>query len=286
MSLNLLNIKQYPAPAKEYHKEVYPKKQIVIHHTASGGNSKGDMDYLNTDSQGAVNVAYFIDRDGTIWQAFDDKYYSAHLGVPASTFTKFKVNNNSLGLHKSSVAIELDNWGWLSLKDGKYLTYTGAEVKPENVITYPNGFLGYKHYEKYYAPQLTSLKELLEYLGAKYNIDLTYKPEMWSVTAKALKGDNGVWTHVSYRESGKWDCHPDPKLIETLKSLTTANPKVQTKVTTSDLNLREGRGTQFKIVSTLPKGTEVNVLDVEGTWAHIFVCNSKLLGYVSTNYLK
>lgn len=35
MSLNLLNIKQYPAPAKEYHKEVYPKKQIVIHHTSA-----------------------------------------------------------------------------------------------------------------------------------------------------------------------------------------------------------------------------------------------------------
>lgn len=219
MALDISKIKQYPAPEKEYFKDIVTKQQIVIHHTASGGNSKGDMDYLNNDNQGAVNCAFFIDRDGTIWQAFSSKYWSHHLGVPVSTFSKFKVNNTSTNLHKASIAIELDSWGYLSKKNDKYYSYANVEVKPENVITYEKGFLGQKYYEKYYDDQLKSLKDLLEYLCDTYKISKDYKCNMWEVSADALSGKNGIYTHVSYRESGKWDCHPQKELIEILKTL-------------------------------------------------------------------
>lgn len=219
MALDISKIKQYSAPEKEYYKDIHTKQQIVIHHTASGGNSKGDMDYLNTDTQGAVNVAFFIDRDGTIWQAFSSKYWSNHLGVPASTFTKFKVNNSSANLHKASVAIELDSWGYLTKKGDKFFTYANTEVKAENVITYEKPFLGQKYFEKYYTPQLEALKDLLIYLCDTYKISKEYNCEMWEVSANALSGKNGIYTHVSYRESGKWDCHPDPQLIKVLQEL-------------------------------------------------------------------
>lgn len=217
--LDLKSIKWYGAPVKEYHTELFPKEQVTVHHTASGGNSKGDMDYLNSDSQGAVNVPFFIDRDGPIWQAFSSKYWAAHLGVPQSTFTKFKVNNTVLKLHQRSIPIELDNWGYLSKHGDKFLSYAGTEVKPENVITYPEGFLGQKYYERYYPAQLKSLKDLLIYLCDTYGISKEYQCDMWAVSANALAGKNGIWTHISYRESGKWDCHPDPALIEMLQSL-------------------------------------------------------------------
>ena len=217
--LDINKIKQYQAPSKEFHTEIFNKEQIVIHHTASGGNSKGDMDYLNGDSQGAVNVAFFIDRDGTIWQAFSSKYYAAHLGVPQSTFTKFKVNNNVSNLHKHSIAIELDSWGYLTKKGDKYYSYANVEVKAENVITYPAGFLGQKYYEKYYDLQLSALKDLLIYLCDTYKISKEYQCDMWKVSPNALSGKNGIYTHISYRESGKWDCHPDPKLIKILEEL-------------------------------------------------------------------
>lgn len=213
----------YPAPEKEYHKEIFTKKQIVIHHTASGGNSKGDMDYLNGDNQGAVNVPFFIDRDGQIWQAFSSKYYAAHLGIPTSTFKKFNVNNTCLDLHKKSIAIELDSWGYLTLKNEKYYSWSGEQVKAENVVTYPEGYLGQKYYEKYYSKQLESLKKLLIYLCETYNISKEYNCDMWKVSANALSGKNGIWTHTSYRESGKWDCHPQLELIEMLKSLKDGN---------------------------------------------------------------
>lgn len=230
--LDISKIKQYPAPTKEYHQEIFPKKQIVLHHTASGGNSKGDMDYLNNDNQGAVNVSFFIDRDGTIWQAFSSRFYAAHLGVPTSTFKKFNVNNTVLDLHRKSIGIELDNWGWLEqggftngagkfiAKDkNKFYSYTGEEIPQEKVIIYSGGFLGKKFYETYYTAQINALKDLLVYLCKTYGIDKTYNENMWEVSKDALSGKNGIWTHVSYRESGKWDCHPYPELIVMLKSL-------------------------------------------------------------------
>lgn len=216
--LDISKIVQCPAPESEYHKVVHPKKQIVIHHTASGGNSLGDIEYLN-NQVGKVHTAFFIDRDGKIYQVFSSKYYAAHLGVPTSTFTKFKVNNTVDSLHKQSIAIELDSWGYLTLKGGKYYSYANVEVKAENVVTYPNGFLGQKYYEKYYTPQLEAMKDLLIYLCDTYEISKEYQCDMWTVSANALAGKNGIYTHISYRETGKWDTHPMPELIETLNNL-------------------------------------------------------------------
>lgn len=216
--LDLKKIKWYAAPDKEYYKEVFPKVQAVVHHTASGGNSMGDIDYLNK-KDGKVHVALWIDRDGQIWQAFSTKYHAPHLGTPTSTFKKFKVNNTVEALHKCSVGIEMDSWGYLTKKGDKFYAYTGAEVKPENVITYPEGFLGQKYYEKYYEPQLKALKDILEYLCDTYDIAREYQCDMWAVSANALAGKSGIFTHISYREDGKWDCHPQKELINVLKSI-------------------------------------------------------------------
>lgn len=66
-------------------------------------------------------------------------------------------------------------------------------------------------------------------------------------------------------------------------------PKVNiltSKFTTSDLNIRETGKATGKLVSVLPKGTEVNVLQESEGWSNVFVCKSKLIGWVSSKYLK
>lgn len=233
MKVNIEDLKIIwtPAPESEYHKVAFPKNQIYIHHTASGGNSLGDINYLN-NLPGKVHTAFFIDRDGKLYQTFSSKFWAPHLGVPTSTFTKFKVKNTVEALHQKSIAIELDSYGYLEKggftnnkrvfvkKDAnKFYAWTGEEIKAENVITYPNKFLGQMYYEKYYTPQLQSLKLLLHYLCNTFSISKDYNENMWGVSADALRGKNGIWTHISVRESGKWDCHSDPKLIEMLKNL-------------------------------------------------------------------
>ncbi|WP_432712589.1 glycoside hydrolase family protein [Pedobacter sp.] len=61
---------------------------------------------------------------------------------------------------------------------------------------------------------------------------------------------------------------------------------VKAKYTSSDLNLRESPSTAAKIITVLPKGTEVNVLTENNGWAQVLICNNKLTGYVSAQYLK
>lgn len=56
--------------------------------------------------------------------------------------------------------------------------------------------------------------------------------------------------------------------------------------TTADLHLREGAGTQFKSLSVLPKGTEVNILSRSSGWIEVFVCQFKIKGWVSGKYVE
>lgn len=62
--------------------------------------------------------------------------------------------------------------------------------------------------------------------------------------------------------------------------------KVDTKRTTADLNLREGPGTQYKVLEVLKHNSEVNVLSEDNGWSEVFICTSKTKGYVSSKYLK
>jgi hypothetical protein len=209
-----LVIKKVDFSPNEYYQEIYPKRQIVIHHTASGktGNlngAAGDVNWWST-KKGRVATAFIIAGDGTVLQVFDPKFWGHHLGM------KHPANRT---LNKQSIAIEIDSWGPLTLVDGVYRSYVGTQVHPNNVETYSGEFKGYRFYERYTKAQLHSLKLLLRDLGEEFSIPLDYNADMWDLSENAIDGKYGVFTHVSYR-SDKTDCHPQPDLIEALKSLT------------------------------------------------------------------
>ena len=92
------------------------------------------------------------------------------------------------------------------------------EVPIEEVTTYDYPFRGIRHYQKYTDKQLESLKALLQYLCVTYKIPTDYKQEMWEYSKAAVKGDKGIFTHVSYRKD-KSDRHPQKELVEVLKKL-------------------------------------------------------------------
>lgn len=62
--------------------------------------------------------------------------------------------------------------------------------------------------------------------------------------------------------------------------------KTETKETTANLNLRQGPGTNHKILMELPRRTQVSILSQEGSWSEVFVCDYKIKGWVSNQYLK
>lgn len=207
-------------PEDKYYKEKTSKKQIVLHHTASGPGIKGDINYYlrNNDKSG---THYIIERNGKITQIIDSDYWCHHLKIRNGIFRNLGLSNLNNDLNKSSISIDLDSWGELEkINDNRYrnIIQTPITVLKENVSYYEKGFRGKNYYQKYSTEQLESLKKLLVYLSEKHNISLEYKESMFEINKNALLGENGVWTHVSYRDDVN-NCHPDSDLIDLLKSL-------------------------------------------------------------------
>ena len=64
---------------------------------------------------------------------------------------------------------------------------------------------------------------------------------------------------------------------------TSTNTK-KAKTTANSLNMRNGAGTSFSIIKKLPKGTEIDVISVSGSWAKMK--HDGRLGYVHTDYIE
>lgn len=231
--LDLSKIVKYPYPEKKYFKTEYKKEQIVLHHTVSGPNIKGDVaTWIN--SKHNVGTCIIVARDGTPYQLFSSKYWAYHLGA------------GDHSQDKRSIGIELDNWGWLKPGNGgmkvfrhqnrvlnplrfnpkltssrKFYTVYGNSVDVP-VQFYPDGFRGHKYYEKYTDEQLQTVGELLLFWRDRYKIPLTYYGDMWDVSGPAKWGKPGVWSHTSFRPApAKTDVHPQPELINMLKIIQT-----------------------------------------------------------------
>lgn len=216
-----MNIKQITFPENQYIKEEHPKLQVYLHHTA--GNASGEMTFAgwaNNTERIATCVAISgkgkNSVDGQIIQGFSSKHWAYHLGLKESTFQKYGVPYKSLD--KISIGIEICNWGQLTAKDGKFVNYVGKPVPEEEICILDKPYKGYKYFHNYTDAQIASVKELLLLWKDKYGINLKYNQDIWDVTTRALKGENGVFTHNSVR-TDKVDIYPHPKMIEMLKSL-------------------------------------------------------------------
>ena len=203
-----------------YYKEETKKTMIVLHSTI--GNIKGDMGALTKAEK--VSVSYVVDRSGHIYELFDPKYWSYHLGM------------GSVGGNKSnssrSIGIELSNYGPLTLrgnnletaysqvsyKDAGVLKKTPMDVyctvdHTDSYVKLPTPFRGNSYFASYSQPQYEALKELLEYLCTTYSIPKTFIPietrhNVFS-TPEEASSFSGISSHVNYRPSGKWDIGPD-----------------------------------------------------------------------------
>ena len=86
------------------------------------------------------------------------------------------------------------------------------------MVEYPEGYRGYYGFEKYTDAQIESTRQLVEFWGNAYDIDLSYKgDQIFDIDTRALKGENGVWTHTTVRPD-KSDLHPQTEIINMLKS--------------------------------------------------------------------
>jgi hypothetical protein len=218
--MSVLNkIEMVRLPTTQYYNEETPKRQIFIHHTAGHSNPYNDIHgWAQTPAR--IATAFIIGGqskvpaqnlyDGKILQTYSSKNWAYHLGL----------KNNPNKLDKFSIGIELCNFGHVIKRpDGKFQTYVGSFLHPDQVIDLGYKYKGYQFYQLYTDAQIESLRELLDYLCTTWNIPRQFKGmEMFNVDKRALAGEPGIWTHTSVR-ADKNDCSPQPKLIKMLKEL-------------------------------------------------------------------
>lgn len=205
-----------PVDESQYYHDIYPKKQIIGHHTVSGPGISGDIAWWNKFKD-HVCTPYIIDRDGGIHQCFNENYWAYALGLKSHLLLQAGSELGKTQIEKAAIHIELDSWGGLIKRGEHFYNGYGKRVTAP-VVDYGNDYRGFRYFEKYTDKQITAFGELLCYLSEEHGIPVGYSNEMFQVSSKALKGERGLFSHCSFRPD-KSDMHPQPELLEMLRNL-------------------------------------------------------------------
>jgi len=202
---------------------------FFLHHTAGWDNPYNTVAGWNKDKRGRVATQYCIGgsnvkgktkHDGVVVECFPNNYLGWHLG---------KVGNFKIS--KLSGGVELNNFGYLKKKGDKYYTYVNTEVKPEYVCDLGYKFRGHQYWHAYTDKQIESLRLLILHLRDIYpKMDLenglpkllkegVHPKDAFEFNTDAYNAKQfGLWTHTNVRKD-KFDCFPQPELVEMLKQL-------------------------------------------------------------------
>ena len=203
---------------------------FFIHHTAGWDNPYNTVSNWNRDKRGRVATQYCIGGtnvkgkeakyDGVVVECFPNNYLGWHLG---------KVGNFQIS--KMSGGVELNNFGYLKKKGDKYYTYVNTEVESQFVCDLGYKFRGHQYWHAYSNKQIESLRLLILHLRDIYpKMDLVnglpklLKEGVSPADAFEFNSDAynakqfGLWTHTNVRKD-KFDCFPQPELVEMLKQL-------------------------------------------------------------------
>lgn len=238
-------IKHQLLQPNEYSRTDEKKEWLFLHHTAGWNNPFAVVTDWELDKRGQVGTQFIVGGrhlqtldekyDGQIVQCMPDyKCYGWHLGI------------GNTKVHRSSVGIELCNFGWL-VKDGRdFRTYPildskgrlvrkGVVVNPKEIVDLKREFRGYRYFHKYSENQLMALKYLIEKIGKDIGIDITsgLKEKIKKDPLTAFDYDDNVrtgklkglfcHTHVSppnkWGNFEKWDLFPQDEVIQLILSL-------------------------------------------------------------------
>jgi hypothetical protein len=169
----------------EYFPTNFKKTIIYLHHTAGSHRPDWVIQSWNKDQNqdGSVRriaTSFVIGGissrnndstwDGAIIRAFPESQWAWHLGA----------SQTSGIFDKISIGIEICNYGYLvRSKTGQFMTYVNTPIPENQVVELSRPFRGYKYYHKYTDKQILSLRELLLFLGNKYNINLKLGLQEW-----------------------------------------------------------------------------------------------------------
>jgi len=198
-------ISYIPLKQDQYYQGVYNKNYIFLHHTA-GGSAASSIAHWASDPA-HIATPYVIDRDGTIYECFDPKYWAYNLGVKGMT-----------SLEKATIGIEIACYGALTNKNGKWVTYTNREISPEKLVTLDKEFRGFKVWEAYTPAQITSLTALLPYLLDRFKIKMQADRTNFWEYRNPVTLPSGIWSHTTVRKD-KIDIFPQKEIVDLVYNL-------------------------------------------------------------------
>lgn len=227
-------IEQIPLPKDQYVVESQEKTQVYLHHSAGRDDVRGMFSYWAKDNP-RVATAFGINDSGQVFQAFPDECWAYHLYIrsngnrlPEGLMRIKNDPSQAVMLEKRSIGIEIANFGPLKYRGGKYYTWvndwgqagSGVTMTESKVYDFgPDGFRGYRFYERYTDNEVGALKVLLKYLCLeKYNIPVRLSRNIFDINPDAFKLKPGIYTHCSVR-TDKTDIVPQEHMVSMLNSL-------------------------------------------------------------------
>ncbi len=153
-----------------------------------------DIDAL-TKVDNHVSVSYVVDRGGRIYELFNDKYWSYHLG-------KGTVGGNEI-MSKQTIGIEISNYGPLKNVKGNMVDiYDGIYCSEDEFAFYEEiPFRENQYFASMTERQIISTAALLNHLSKKHGIALDFKldEKVFANDAEA-RAYNGIFTHANVRK--------------------------------------------------------------------------------------
>ena len=220
---NGLIVNRHFLPNGEYLNGPSKKEYCFLHHTAGWNNPYKTVRNWGNDTRGRIATEFVLggqkltngnnDYDGVMVQCMPEGAYGWHLG-----------KNGSQYMHKHSVGIEVNNFGYL--KDGK--AYQGSTAHESQIVELRESFRGYKQWHRYSDAQIEALDKWIRWIGERDGIDIRAGlPALvkekgaaafeWNADAYYGKV-KGLWTHTNTRKD-KTDMFPQQELLDLLTSL-------------------------------------------------------------------
>lgn len=209
---------------------------IVLHYTGSGGETGGgDAAYLSRASSRASSQVV-IGRQGDVHQLMPLNHIAWHAGK--SSWNGVEDQN------AHTIGIEIDNWGWLKGR--------GINLPEEDVFTGQRDGKGYNKWESYGDTQLDAVEKVIAAISDYYDIEYIVGHEDVSPGRKQDPGP--ALDEFKAKMQAKFVPH-----------MLTKNepdaPKAGGATTRVNLRLRKTASYQAVILTTMPKGSSVEILD-------------------------
>lgn len=182
------------------------KSGICIHHTV-GASAASSITYW-AGKQVKMGTAYVIDRDGTVYEVFDPKFWAWQFGLKSAGWSY----EDRVNFEKRFVGIEIASEGALKESGGKLYCFDTVSPRTEKPFSeafdYGSDYRGYRYFDKYEPAQVDSLIELMNQLIGRFGIDKKVPEDKLKYYGQEMKNFNGVIGHTMVRKD-KTDPIPD-----------------------------------------------------------------------------